>query len=79
MNVASIITELETLLNDSSVPRSVHQKVGEVIRILQQEGELSIKVNRALQTLEGVTDDQNVPAFTRTQLFSIVSLLEVAV
>ena len=72
-----VISALRELEDDSQVPRNVKASVNTTIKTLEQEGETSIKVSRALQELEQLTEDNNMQSYTRTQLFNIVSLLEV--
>ncbi len=74
--VNDVIAVLEDLGKDSTVPKNVKDKVLEVIGILKEESEFSIKVNKALNELDEVTDDSNMQPYTRTQLFNIVTMLE---
>jgi uncharacterized protein (UPF0147 family) len=55
----------------------VKGKITSTIHVLEQEGEMPIKVSRALQELEQLAEDNNMQSYTRTQIFNIVSLLEV--
>ena len=72
----NIIEALRELEEDSSVPRNIKNKINETIRFLEQEGEDSIKISRALSELEQVTEDANMEPYTRMQLLNVVSLLE---
>ncbi len=72
-----VIAALRELEQDTQVPKNVKNTVGNTIKALEQDGEISIKVSRALQELEQLTEDNNMQAYTRTQIFNIVSLLEV--
>ncbi len=73
-NALSALKELES---DSQIPKNVKAKIASTIQTLEQEGETSIKVSRALQELEQLAEDNNMQSYTRTQIFNIVSLLEV--
>lgn len=76
--IGNIIESLEELANDNTVPRNIKSKVEEVVAILKgDDGEdLSIKINKALSTLDEISDDTNIQAYTRTQIWNIASLLE---
>lgn len=71
-----VLVALQELNEDSTVPKNVKLKVENTIKMLNANAELSIKVSKALNELEVVADDSNVQAHTRTQIFNIVSLLE---
>ncbi|MBI4147981.1 UPF0147 family protein [Candidatus Woesearchaeota archaeon] len=71
-----IVQSLRELESDQQLPKSLKQKIGTAIRTLEQNNELSMRVSRALNELEELTDDQNMQAYTRTQLFNIISMLE---
>ncbi|MBU0461926.1 MAG: UPF0147 family protein, partial [Nanoarchaeota archaeon] len=38
--------------------------------------ELSIRINKALSELDEISDDTNLQAYTRTQIWNIASMLE---
>ncbi|MFC1768860.1 UPF0147 family protein [Nanoarchaeota archaeon] len=71
--IVDIISELE---NDATVPRNVKEKFSKIIGILKSNEELSIKVNKALNEMDDISDDTNIQPYTRTQLWNIVSTLE---
>ena len=72
----SILEVLKELSEDSTVPKNVKAKVLEVIDILKSSEELSLKISKALQELEEISDDNNLQSFTRTQIWNITSMLE---
>jgi uncharacterized protein (UPF0147 family) len=71
-----VLFALQELADDISTPKNVKEKITTTIKVLNTDAELSIKVSKALHELEDITEDSNVQAYTRTQLFNIVSLLE---
>lgn len=71
-----VMFALEELKDDEFVPRNVKNKISQTIQVLSQDGEVSIRVSKALTELESLSEDVNVEAHTRSQLFNIVSLLE---
>lgn len=76
--VQNIIEALEELTTDNTVPRNIKSKVEEVIGILKEDNgqDMSIKVNKALSELDDISDDTNIQAYTRTQIWNIASMLE---
>ncbi|MBI3033488.1 UPF0147 family protein [Candidatus Woesearchaeota archaeon] len=72
----NIVQALQELLEDKSVPKNVKQRIENSISFLKTQGEISLKVNRALSELDQVSDDSNMQPYTRTQIWNIVSLLE---
>ncbi len=71
--IIDILTELE---EDHTVPKNVKQKVKVVSGMLKGEGDVKIKVNKVLHELDDIADDPNLQPYTRTQIWSVVSMLE---
>jgi len=67
---------LEELSDDVTVPKNVKLKIQKVISTLKEEKEISIKVNEAMSEIDDLADDGNLQAYTRTQIWNIVSALE---
>jgi len=74
--LTDVAKALEELRHDATVPKNVKQKIDEIITGLQNGEELSIMVNRALNDLDEISDNNNIQPYTRTQIWNIVSLLE---
>lgn len=70
------IHALNELQDDSAVPKNVKLKISHIISVLEHDGDNSIKIDKALQELDEINEDVNIQAFTRTQLWNVVSLLE---
>ncbi|MSR85994.1 hypothetical protein EXS74_01205 [Candidatus Woesearchaeota archaeon] len=72
-----LIEELIMILEDDSIPKNVRIKIETAIAALKQEDiELSIRANKALQQLDDLSDDPNIPSYIRPQLWNILSQLE---
>ncbi len=71
-----IIEALNEMVGDSTVPRNVKSKLQSTLDALNEDIELSLRVNKALNELDELTDDINIEAYTRTQLWNLVSMLE---
>jgi len=71
------ISILEELHEDTLLPKNVRVQIEQIIKDLQDESaEIAIRRDRALATIEELSLDTTLEAYTRTQLFYIVSLLE---
>ncbi len=75
-DIANIITAIEEVTGDPTVPKNVKNKLSNIINILNDEADTLIQVNKALDELEDIQSDSNLQAFTRTQILNITSLLE---
>lgn len=72
-DIIEVLVELES---DGTVPRNVKQKLNTIMLVLRESTDLSIRIDRALQELEEITDDSNLQPHIRTQLWNVVSMLE---
>ncbi len=77
MNILNAVEMLKEMLEDGSMPKNVRAKLEKTIHCLQDKEESKIKVSRALHELEEISNDTNMQADTRTQIFNVVSVLEV--
>ena len=74
--VEQIIDLIEELKIDSTIPKNLIIKLNNINNILEGEGDTSIKVDKVIHILDDLTNDANLPSYTRTQLWNVVSLLE---
>ncbi len=74
--VQNIIEALEELMQDQAVPKNVKQRIEKSIFYLKDTTDLSISVNKALSELDEIADDTNMESYTRTQIWNVVSMLE---
>ena len=74
--IVDMISLLEEIQDDSTVPRNVKDKLQLCSSALQDDIEISLKVDRARHALEAVSEDSNLQSYTRTQIWNISSMLE---
>jgi len=73
----NIIPLIQQIANDRTVPRNIRTKCEDSIKILQNEREdLAVRVNTVVSTMDDISNDPNVPTYTRIQIWNIVSTLE---
>lgn len=72
-----IVDRLREVSEDRSVPKNIQEDCQECIEILGKEDkDLSVRVNSCTSILDEVSNDANIPMYTRTQIWNIVSMLE---
>ena len=74
--VGEIVKSLGEIQSDATVPRNVRTKIELIVTTLKEDTELSIKVNKALNEIDELSSDVNLQAYTRTQIWNIMSVLE---
>lgn len=72
----SIISTLEELCEDNTVPRNIKSKFQKIITSLKDPENTSIKVNKALHEFDEINEDANIQPYIRTQIWNISSMLE---
>lgn len=75
--IKKAIEILEQVSKDSTVPRNIREKAQNASFALKEEGiEIPIRINRSMQELDDLSESQNIPVYTRTQILNVVSILE---
>jgi len=75
-NINEVITVVNALKEDESVPKNIKIKLDTILENLNEECELSLKVSKCLHILDEVSEDLNIQPFIRTQIWNISSMLE---
>ena len=72
-----VINLIQQIANDRTVPRNIRAKCDESIEVLKDEkGDAAIRINTVISTMDEVSNDPNIPMYTRTQIWNIVSIME---
>jgi len=71
-----IASLMEVVINDTSIPKNVRKAVSDAKEKLQSDDELIMKTSAAVYALDEVSNDINMPAHARTQIWTILSALE---
>ncbi|MBR9682109.1 MAG: hypothetical protein GOV02_00355 [Candidatus Aenigmarchaeota archaeon] len=75
-----IIPLIEQIASDRTVPRNIRERCEESVKILRDgDDPAEIRVNTVISYLDEMSNDPNIPMYTRTQIWNIVSILESAV
>ena len=73
-----IISKLSIIEADLTVPKNVRTNIKKAIIALEEDGkEQNVKIDRALEALSDIDNDPNIPSYTRSQIWGVVSELEV--
>lgn len=72
-NVIDLLSEIS---EDTTTPKNVKGKMLQIIAILREDVDDSIKKNKVLYELDEIADDNNMQQYIRTQIWNVVSLLE---
>ena len=71
-----IVESISELSDDSSIPKNLKERLNHVSKLMNQDLEDSLKINKALDELDEIVDNNNLEPYTRTQIWNIVSMLE---
>jgi uncharacterized protein (UPF0147 family) len=75
--VQQAIALLRSIVNDTGVPRNIRGAANNAIKMLQNEKlSLGVRAANAINILEDISQDPNMPLHTRVRLWSIISVLE---
>lgn len=65
------------VMEDRTVPRNIRLAIEDAKNYLEDEKkDMDVKVSSAISVLDEVINDPNIPMYTRTQIWNIVSMLE---
>ena len=78
MDIETINKLLDEINEDRSVPRNIRLSVQDAKDNLNDsKQDLTIRISNAISILDNISNDPNLPIYTRTQIWNIVSILEV--
>jgi hypothetical protein len=76
VDFAPVLTLLETIINDRTVPKNIRKAAEDSKTVINGSGTLELKISTTIHTLDEITNDPNMPVYTRTQIWNVVSMLE---
>ncbi len=74
--VREIIEMIDAVLGDTSVPKNIRKALSEAKARLNGTEDVIVRVSAAIYLIEPVSEDVNMPAHARTQIWAIISSLE---
>jgi uncharacterized protein len=69
---------LEEILSDRTVPRNIRSAAEASKAVMDGNGSDELKISTAINNLDEIINDPNMPVYTRTLIWNIVSMLEQA-
>jgi hypothetical protein len=76
LNLTKIADMLDDLVADTSIPKNIRKALSDARDRLRSVDEDGVKVSAAIYLIESISDDINMPAHARTQIWSIIGELE---
>ncbi|MBI4043303.1 MAG: UPF0147 family protein [Candidatus Diapherotrites archaeon] len=74
-DVYAVVSLMDALLDDRSVPRNIRAAVEEAKNMLASNPD-GVAVSRSMYVLDDISNDINMPSHSRTDLWNIISHLE---
>lgn len=73
-----IVKILTGIIDDRTVPRNIRAAAEEAKKELTEKSNNNwdIRLSSAISTLDEIINDPNMPMYTRTQIWNVVSMLE---
>lgn len=76
MEMKDISEMLNSLVNDTTIPKNIRRALSEAKTRLDGSEENSVKISAAIYVIESIAEDINMPPHARTQIWAIMSSLE---
>jgi len=71
-----VIALLDQIINDRTVPKNIRKTAEDSKTVLQGNDSDEVKISTAINNLDEITNDPNMPIYTRTRIWSVASMLE---
>ncbi|MFH1664438.1 MAG: UPF0147 family protein [archaeon] len=76
IDTSYLIELMDSLIQDTSVPRNIRKVVDDSKQKIENQKELSVNISSAIYLLDDISNDINMPAHARTDIWTIISELE---
>ncbi|HLD83763.1 MAG TPA: UPF0147 family protein [archaeon] len=78
MEINVITGLLDEISQDRTVPKNIRTAMEQAkASLVDAKQEIAVRINGAISILDDVANDPNIPVYSRTQIWNIVSMLEV--
>jgi len=74
--LTEVLELLDSLRRDSSISKNVRSILEVIQQNLSAGQELGVKIDSALQKVEGISLDPNLSTYARSQIWNLTSMLE---
>ncbi|MEM7826270.1 MAG: UPF0147 family protein [Candidatus Aenigmatarchaeota archaeon] len=77
MDLQQVFSLLDLVINDRTVPKNIRRVAEEARNVLKDEKQPEdLRLSSAIQMLDEIINDPNMPMYARTKIWNVVSLLE---
>ena len=78
VNVSDVVEIVNEIVEDPTLPKNIKAKLEEITSELKQAQtkDLKLKADKCIHELDEISSDVNLQPFVRTQIWSVVSMLE---
>ena len=78
MEINVITGLLDEISQDRTVAKNIRTAMEQAkASLMDAKQEIAVRINGAISILDDVANDPNIPVYSRTQIWNIVSMLEV--
>ena len=74
--IVQVAEMIGNLVADTTIPKNIRKVLTDANQRLNGSEEANVKVSAAVYLIESISDDINMPAHARTQVWAILSALE---
>ncbi|MBU1199654.1 MAG: UPF0147 family protein [Nanoarchaeota archaeon] len=76
--VEDVIELVSEIIEDQTLPKNIKAKLSQIVAELKEteDKDVHLKADQCINELEDISSDVNLQPFVRTQIWSIVSMLE---
>lgn len=67
---------LDQIINDRTVPKNIRAAAEQSKNVLNSNDSSEVRISTAINILDEIINDPNMPVYTRTQIWNVVSMLE---
>lgn len=71
-----VFTLLDQIINDRTVPKNIRAAAEQSKNVLSSKDSAEVRISTAINILDEIINDPNMPVYTRTQIWNVVSMLE---
>jgi hypothetical protein len=68
--------KMEEIMEDTAVPRNIRKAIEEAMQRISCDNNLDVNISTAIYLMQDISNDINMPAHTRTEIWQIISELE---
>ena len=76
VKVEDVVEVVNEIVEDATLPKNIKIKLEDIVAELKDAKDVKLKADKCIHELDEISSDVNLQPFVRTQLWSVVSMLE---